>query len=419
MIRPSDRPVNPRSDISDIHIGLVTALPVEYAALETFLDAVSDQTARQDPHYYRSGSLPSKDPARPHHVVVALQTRDGTQGAASLCTDMVRSFPHLRVLIMCGIAGGIPRPGDPLRDVRLGDVVVATGGIVDYGHVRRVEGIDSLRRPVSGISAMLVRADRELQVMALGGNEPWHAHLEAAAIRHDRFRRPPAQADPLHSVWPVVRADGAGPGLTKPQDGVRRPRIWRGALGSSDILVRDAAFRDRLASDHDVIAVEMEGAGIAAVAESNDRHWFEVRGVSDYCDNRTKNDVWHDYAAVAASAYIRSLLAVCLPIGSQAIAAGASVHGFQAIVDALLTLPVITDDYQRRAVLAQLPGEIRAAVPDSVTARIHIVGLIRTCERIPGGRDALLEALRLALGSTTADYTRVETVIRQNWLDSS
>lgn len=419
MIRPSDSPVNPRRDDSDIHIGIVTALPVEYAALEAFLDAVSDQTVRQDPHYYRSGSLPSKDPARPHHVVVALQTQDGTRGAASICTDMVRSFPGLRVLIMCGIAGGIPRPGDPQRDVRLGDVVVATGGIVDYGHVRRVEGVDSLRRPVSGISAALARADRELQVMALGGNEPWHAHLEAAAIRHDRFRRPPAQADPLHDAWPVAQASADGPGLVGARDGVRRPRIWRGALGSSDILLRDAAFRDRLASQHNVIAVEMEGAGIAAAAETHDRHWFEVRGISDYCDNRTKTDAWHDYAALTASAYISSLLAVCPPFGSHVVATATTANGFQAIVDALLTLPIITDDYQRRVVLAQLPGEIRAAVPDSVTARIHVVGLVRTCERIPGGRDALLEALKLTLGSTTADYERIETVIRQNWLEAS
>lgn len=419
MIRTPDSPANSRRDTPDIHIGIVTALPEEYAALVTFLDAVSDLPEKQDPHYYRSGLLPSKDPARRHHVVVALQTRDGTRGAASTCTDMVRSFPGLSVFIMCGIAGGIPAPGDPRRDVCLGDVAVATGGIVDFGHVRRVDGIDSLRRPASGISAALLRADRELQVMALGGKEPWRVHLEAAAAHDARYRRPPDEADPLHKERLAAQTgmDAANPRAARGP--VQRPRIWRGVLGSSDVLLRDVAFRDRLAVEHNVIAVEMEGAGIAAAAESHDRHWFEVRGVSDYCDNGTKNDIWHDYAALAAAAYVRGLLAVCLPFGGDASSRDSSANGLQTIVDALLALPVMADDYQRRAILAQLPGEIRVAVPDSVTARLHVVGLVTTCERIPGGCEALLEALRLALGPTASDYVRIEAVIRQNWSESS
>lgn len=419
MIRSSDSPINPRRDTFDAHIGIITALPVEYAALDTFLDAVYDQPTKQDPHNYRSGLLPSKDPARPHHVIAALQTRDGTRSAAATCTDMVRSFPSLRVFIMCGIAGGIPSLSDPRRDVCLGDVVVATDGIVDFGHVRRVDGVDSLRRPASGISAALLRADRELQVMALRGEEPWQTILEGAVARHARFRRPPAEADPFYGDRLAAQGSENRFDPMPSQSSAQRPRLWRGALGSSDILLRDVAFRDRLAVEHNVIAVEMEGAGIAAAAESHDRHWFEVRGISDYCDNRTKNDAWHDYSALAAGAYVRSLLAVCPPFGGIGGAADRSANGLQTIVDTLLALPVIADDYQRRAVLAQLPGEIRAAVPDSVTARIHVVGLIRTCERIPGGRDALLDALRLVLGPTTADYLRTEAVIRQNWPESA
>ena len=415
MNRSSDGLLGPRHDIFDVHIGIVTALPVEYVAMRMLLDAVFEQSAKQDPHHYRSGSLPSKDPIRPHHAVVALQTREGTRGAASTCTDMLRSFPGIRVFIMCGIAGGIPAPHDPQRDVRLGDVVVATDGVVDFGHVRRVDGAESLRRSAFGISAALLRADRELQVLELGGDEPWRAHLDAAAASNDRFRRPSAEADPLHTETASLRIDGSG----SVSAASRRPRVWRGAVGSSDVLLRDVVFRDRLAMQYKVIAVEMEGAGIAAAAEMHDRHWFDVRGVSDYCDNRTKNDAWHHYAALAAAAYVRGLLAACPPLGGSESTPRSPGTGLQAIVDALLELPAIVDDYQRRAILAQLPGEMRAAVPDSVTARIHVVGLIRTCERIPGGRDALLDALRLVLGPASADYARIEAVIKQNWSQAS
>lgn len=418
MNRSSDHPHGAFSDASDVHIGIVTALPVEYAAVGLILDAVSERSAKQDPHHYRSGWLPSKDPVHPHHAIVALQAREGTRGAASTCTDMVRSFPNLRVFIMCGIAGGIPSPRDPHRDVRLGDVVAATGGIVDFGNVRRVDGVDSVRRASSGISAALLRADRELQVLELSGEGSWHTHLEAAVARNRRFRRPAGEEDPLNRARTVIGHVGR-PDSATAQNTAQRPRVWRGAVGSSDMLLRDVVFRDRLAVEYKVIAVEMEGAGIAEAAESHDRHWFEIRGISDYCDNRTKNDVWHDYAALSAAAYVRGLLSVCPPFGPSRAAAGPSANRLQAIVDALLALPVMSDDYQRRAILAQLPGEIRAAVPDSVTARIHVVGLVRTCERIPGGCDALLSALGLVLGTNSADYARTEDVIRLNWLESS
>jgi nucleoside phosphorylase len=417
MTRPFDAPLGPHRDTSDIHIGIVTALPVEYAAVEALLDTVSDQPVKQDPHHYRSGSLPSKDPDRPHRVVVALQARDGTRAAASTCTDMVRSFPGLRVFVICGIAGGIPAPHDPRRGVRLGDVVVASDGIVDFGHVRRIDGVDSLRRGASGISATLLRADRELQVMALGGDEPWLGDLEAAAALNDRFGRPATTTDPLHRQRAATAAGGAGarlPGASTPQ-----PRVWHGMVGSSDILLRDAAFRDRLAVEHNVIAVEMESAGITAAAESHDRHWFGVRGISDYCDNGTKNDVWHGYAALAAAAYLRGLLAVCPPFGSTAGASWAPAGGSQEIVDTLLKSPAFADDHQRRAVLAELPERIRTAVPESVVPRIHVVGLVRTCRRDPGGREALLDALRLVLGPASADYEDIQAVIDRHWPETS
>jgi nucleoside phosphorylase len=315
---------------------------------------------------------------------------------------MLRSFPELRIFIVCGIAGGIPGTRGQQRDIRLGDVVVATDGVIDYGHVRRVDGVDSLRRQVSGLSTTLLRADRLLQAAEIAGRESWLGALDTAA-RNETFRRPSARTDPR---YPAASAD----------DRAGRPRLWRGMIGSADLLLRDAAWRDELAARYGVMAVEMEASGVAATADEHERHWFEVRGISDYCDN-SKNDAWHGYAAAAAAAYVRGLLAECQPIGGLQGESRAA-NGFQTIVDCLLDLAPMNDDYQRRAILAQLPGHIRAAVPDSVTARIHVVGLVRTCERFPDGRRALLDALRVTIGPASADFQRVESVIRSNWSGS-
>src|SRR5262249_59749362 len=63
---------------------------------------------------------------------------------------------------------------------------------------------------------------------------------------------------------------------------------------------------------------EMEGWGVAVGADLHDRHWCVVRGVADYCDDRTKNDLWHRYASLTAAAYTRSLLEACHPFGMSA-----------------------------------------------------------------------------------------------------
>ena len=348
-----------------------------------------DRPARGDPNHYRSGWLPSNDPERPHHLVVALQTEDGTRHAAAICTDMARSFPGLRAFVMCGIAGGIPAPDEPQRHVRLGDIVVATEGIVDYDHVRTVDGVDRLRRPVEGLSTDLLRADHELEMKQLSGAEPWRIPLSEALERAEGFRRPPGH----RNGW---------------------PRVHRGAVGSADRLLRDPARRDMLATQHRIRAVEMEGSGIAVGSGVHERHWFMVRGIADHCDDR-KSDEWHRYAALAAAAYVRALLAECQPLGQGTLASREPVHGLQAIVDALLSVRPMRDDYQRRAILAELPAHIRAVVPDSVTGRLHVVALVRTCEEFPDGEDSLVDALRLTIGSSSAEFQRVEAIIRSNW----
>jgi nucleoside phosphorylase len=409
---------------AEFAIGIISALPVESVAVDMVLDEVGGQPAPGDPHRYRSGRLPSTEPDRPHRVVVAVQTRDGTRGAAAIGTAMLRSFPSLRVLVMCGIAGGVPAPHAPLRHVRLGDVVVATDGVVDYDHVRTVDGVDSPRRPVPGLSATLLRADRELEMKELHGQQPWRRVLRDAVRRNAGYARPPDDTDVLfvggeRAPHPAPAASGHAPG---------RPRIHRGTIGSADRLLRDAAMRDRLAARFRIRAVEMEGSGLAAGADLHDRHWFMVRGIADYCDDNTKNDRWHPYASLAAAAYLRALLAECPPFAEPSPGAASakpvrapgaapahSADRQRATVEALLELAQMRDDYQRRAILALLPEHIRTAIPDSVVGRLHVVALVDTCQRYPDGRDALISALDRALGAESPEFLRLAAVIRENW----
>ncbi len=396
-------------------IGVVTALPDEGAAFRALVPDLERVPHAEDDSHYHAGWLPSLDPGRPHRVVTTLMPRDGTNNASAVCTHLVRSFPTVRCVVMCGIAGGVPAPDVPERHVRLGDVVVATEGIVDYGHIRRVDGATELRRPVEGMSMALLRSARELQVGHRLGHRPWERWL---ASPPDGFARPGPALDVLMVDGVVVRhPDRRRSGHP---DGM--PRVHYAAVGSADQLVRDAAFRDDLARRYKIRAVEMEASGIAAGATLQGTHWFVVRGVVDYCDNATKNDAWHRYSALAAAAYLRALLAQCPSLGPGRAArsdAGpngrVAVDGLGAILDVLLALPLFRDDLQRQEFLAQLPDDVRSSVRYHPDGRLHTIAAIRACQRFAHGRQAFLEALRVSLPGTSEDLAQAETVIAQHW----
>lgn len=401
----------------DVRVGIVTALPVERAALEVLVDGAADLSVKQDHHHYRLGWMPSSVAGRPHRVAIGMPTWDGTSSAAAIAAEMLRSFPNLDVLIVCGIAGGVPRDEAAERPVgvRLGDVVVGSAGVVDFRHVRQVDGVSTPRRTVTGLSAELLRADREVQAAAVLGDEPWRAVLDRAQRRYPQFLRPGVLADPRYRPGEQLAA---------------APAVLRGVIASGDVLVRDAVFRDEAARRHGALAFEMETIGVAAAAGERGKHWFVVRSASDYCENDTKDDRWHAYAALAAAAYVRGLLAVCPPFGEPTTppssapvsapvpvsAAGrAGQSGLAAVVDALLRIPELVDDYQRRTVLEQLPVEMRAQITDNTRARIHLVGIVNSLDRQPGGRDALLAALATALGEQSARYRALAAVFAEHW----
>jgi nucleoside phosphorylase len=65
-----------------------------------------------------------------HNVVIAFPGSGiyGTNAAAQTAAHMVRTFTSIRFGLMVGVGGGAPKspdPIDPLKDIRLGDVVVS------------------------------------------------------------------------------------------------------------------------------------------------------------------------------------------------------------------------------------------------------------------------------------------------------
>ncbi len=90
------------------------------------------------------------------------------------------------------------------------------------------------------------------------------------------------------------------------------PRVFLGPIASSNAVQGDFRKRDYLRDRFKVKAVEMEGSGIADAAwEYGTVGYLDIRGICDYCDDRIKHmqtDIWKPYAAMAAAAFLRSLV---------------------------------------------------------------------------------------------------------------
>lgn len=96
------------------------ALPIEMAAAHAMLDEIHRNLPAKanDTNAYILGNI------RQHNIAVAClpMHQYGTINAAVVASNLVRSFPSIRVTLMVGIGGGAPRNTD--IDLRLGDVVV-------------------------------------------------------------------------------------------------------------------------------------------------------------------------------------------------------------------------------------------------------------------------------------------------------
>jgi nucleoside phosphorylase len=232
--------------------------------------------------------------------VIVAQADMGTNSAAIRASLLLSHFPTVESIIMCGIAGGIPNPAKADENVRLGDVVVSNQkGVVQYDFVKRtrkkkrIEVVEEVRAAPRPPSASLLEAVRILEADRHFDRFPWEDHLRNGLAQR-KWQRPDDTTDRF----------------TGPEDGDRRPgqpRVFLGAIASANTLLKDVLKRDALREQFGTRAVEMEGSGIADATWTHGVGYLVVRGICDYCD-AAKNDLWQNYAAMAAAAYVRALL---------------------------------------------------------------------------------------------------------------
>jgi nucleoside phosphorylase len=124
----------------DFEIAIICALPLEYDAVtyvfEDFFDEDGDPygKAEGDPNIYATGRIGK------HNVVLALLSHKGKAHASSAAASISMSYTRLRLALLVGICGGVPRVDKGGKDeILLGDVVISKT-IVQYNFGRQYTG---------------------------------------------------------------------------------------------------------------------------------------------------------------------------------------------------------------------------------------------------------------------------------------
>jgi len=202
----------------------------------------------------------------------------------------------------------------------LGDVVISKAVVqYDFGRrlpdrfVRKDTLMESLGRPPQELRRLLgklagqecrrqlhdkikaylqvLQREPQLEARYLGAARD---RLLEPTYHHKHQDLPCDNCDPLRLV-PRRR-------LEAPLGAVHVPKVQFGLISSGDTVMKTGEDRDRIAKEEQVIAFEMEGAGVWDTFPC-----VVIKGVCDYADSH-KNKNWQRYAAATAAACTKAFL---------------------------------------------------------------------------------------------------------------
>lgn len=305
-------------------VGWISAGYTEYVAAQEFLDEQHNRPASVQPNDQNTYTLGR---IGKHNVVIAVLP-DGEYGiasASSVASNMLTSFPNVKIGLMVGIAGGAPSEE---HDVRLGDVVVGAsrngkGSVFAYRSGRlshdqdfqqiwhQNEAPPILRSALTEVRARYERKGHRIEEMI---NEV----LDKNTRLRKKYRRPDPCTDVLFQSTVVHISggtckecgnDNSSSIVSRPQRTEEDliPAIHYGTIASGDLLMNDALVRDRLAAENGVVCFEMEAAGLM-----NRFPCLVIRGIYNYSDSH-KNNEWQGYAAMAAAAFAKDIVNQVIP----------------------------------------------------------------------------------------------------------
>ncbi|KAL9572064.1 hypothetical protein ACKAV7_003781 [Fusarium commune] len=283
-------------------IAWICALHFEMAAALAMMDEIHGQLPRRfnDYNTYTLGSIKN------HNIVIAClpEGQYGNNHAASVLTDLKRTFPSIYHGLMVGIGGGAPGK----LDIRLGDIIVGTRVMqYDFGKVMAGGEIQRTATPKIpdhsfGTAVANLRARHEIHPSRVP------TILQERMQVQVNYHRPSAPDHLFRASYEhnpsMANCQTCDQSQLEQREARRscEPKIHYGGIASSNQVMKDAVTRDKLAQELDIICFEMEAAGLMDVLPC-----LPIRGICDYSDSHKAKD-WQKYAAAVAAAYAREFL---------------------------------------------------------------------------------------------------------------
>lgn len=299
----------------DYTVGWICGLPKEQIAATAMLDNIHPDLPKslQDHNSYILGSIGE------HKIVITcLPNGDICPNlAASVVTDMARSFPSIKIGLMVGIGGGIP------SKVKLGDVVISSPvgqyqGVVQWdfgkGEDDQFERAGRLNNPPNA----LLTAVSKMETWSRLRGSMIPCYLEEMETKwpalNPQYTRPPSPeapsecSDVLSMLVPPgneTESQVAKPDTPEPKDiCVHSGLIVSGGNGIMSAKLRDA-IDQRLGGN--VLCIETKAAGLM-----NHFPCVVIQGICNYADSDQILE-WQEYAATTAAACAKELLGYVQP----------------------------------------------------------------------------------------------------------
>ncbi|KAJ6788118.1 hypothetical protein PWT90_07393 [Aphanocladium album] len=252
------------------------------------------QVSRGDDYVYHAGAMGG------HNIIIATLPagqKYGTDSAAALAGQLKKFFPNLWFGLLVGVAAGLPDLSrDPVRDIRLGDILVGlpegeSAGLLAYDLGKETDdGFQPLRRghaltttePIvrSAIGSIKIEAPNDTEKFL-----PYYEKIRDKEHAAGTFSDPGQELDVLYSL----DDDGSEiPTVRDHRPASRRIRAWYGPIGSGDKLWKNLRKRNEIRDKYGLIGLEMEAAGTM--------------------DQIPVGVIRGPYAAAMAAAYARALL---------------------------------------------------------------------------------------------------------------
>lgn len=298
---------------------ILTALPVEFNAVRSFLAQQREETDEKGTVYCR-GIFKG---AEQFWDIIVAETGAGNNETALEAERAINKYDPIAIFFV-GVAGGI-------KDVEIGDVVVAT----------KIYGYES-------------GSAKEVF-------QPLPDFGETSYLLNHRARAEARSNDWLKRLEPLISKS------------VKRPRVLVGPIAAGEKVIKSTKceiYKFLQSNYGDALAVEMESRGILKAARANFIHALIVRGISDLLDKKEDAGAGgsQELAAMHASAFTFEILAKLQPM-IQVIGSGLNkIDEFRELTFKAFNKPHRTPSVKATQVgISTLQIEERGIVRETIT----------------------------------------------------